>query len=137
MGVHEHGAEHEQPEHETQISRQILIVEDDEDTAAVLAEFLQLKGHSVRAVHDGASALETIRNEPIEIVLLDLGLPKMNGYEVARAIRREHGEAISLIALTGYQEDTDRLKEAGFDEHLLKPFDVDRLSERLASTRPK
>ena len=114
-------------------TRRVLIVEDDEDTATVLEEFLQLKGHEAHAVHDGAEALEAARTQPLDVVLLDLGLPRMNGYEVARALRREHGDAIVLIALTGYQEDEERLHEAGFDEHLLKPFDVELLSQRLAT----
>lgn len=142
MSAQEHGHGHEREEDRDEserrtpgISRRILIVEDDEDTAAVLAEFLQLKGHQVRAVHDGAAALETARAHAIDIVLLDIGLPRMNGYEVARELRREHGDAILLIALTGYQEDTERLREAGFDEHLLKPFDVEVLSARLGGLR--
>jgi CheY-like chemotaxis protein len=139
MSVHEHSAEHrDQPdEGEQTASRRILIVEDDEDTATVLAEFLQLKGHFVRAVHDGPTAIEVLREDPVDVVLLDLGLPKMNGYEVAAALRQEHGDALSLIALTGYQEDAGRLRAAGFDEHLLKPFDVEQLSRRLIRMRPR
>jgi two-component system, chemotaxis family, CheB/CheR fusion protein len=138
MGAHERGAEFEKPDDEKAtakgVSRRILIVEDDEDSAAVLAEFLQIKGHWVHAVHDGVMALEAARQHPVDVVLLDLGLPKMDGYEVARALRREHGDDIFLIALTGYQEDANRLNEAGFDEHLLKPFDVELLSKRLTAS---
>jgi DNA-binding response OmpR family regulator len=137
MGAHEHRADIERTLPDERMPRRVLIVEDDEDTATVLAEFLQIKGHDVHAVHDGASALEIARANAFDVVLLDLGLPQMNGYEVARALRHEHGDRFVLIALTGYQEDSERLRNAGFDEHLLKPFDVEQLSERIEASDPR
>jgi CheY-like chemotaxis protein len=79
-------------------------------------------------VHDGVSALEAARADHPDVVLLDLGLPGLDGYEIARRLRREHeGESILLVAITGYQADVARLEEAGFDRHLLKPTDMNAL----------
>ncbi len=132
----------EPPKPTTRISpgpRKILVVDDQVDSASILARLLRSRGHQARAVGDGASALEAIRADRPDVVLLDIGLPGMNGYEVARRIRAEGGEApILLVALTGYGQEGDvRLAmEAGFDHHLVKPTDLDAIEALLASPVP-
>lgn len=113
-------------------SRKILVVDDELDSAEVLAELLRRDGHRALAVGDGPAALEALSTFGPHVVLLDLGLPKMDGYEVARRMRQESGgKAALLIALTGYQNDARRLEEAGFDAHLIKPADVQKLAALL------
>jgi two-component system CheB/CheR fusion protein len=107
--------------------RRILVVDDEPDTAGALAELLGLKGHTARAVPDGASALALVQTFDPEIVLLDLGLPGMDGYQVASKLREMLGQRVMLVALTGYQDDPVRLREAGFDAHLLKPTSLEKL----------
>ena len=103
---------------------------------------LELLGHRVRAVGDGPSALEAALANPPDVMLIDIGLPGMDGYEVARQVRQHEGlRRVILIALTGYGRDEDRQRAlaAGFDYHLTKPIDVDEfqgLIEQLA-TAPK
>jgi two-component system CheB/CheR fusion protein len=116
----------------------ILVVDDEEDAAAMLADILALEGHETHAVHDGASALQAVRDQHPDVVLLDLGLPEIDGYEVARRLREEHGdEPILLVAITGYQADPERLEAAGFDRHLLKPTDLDALRVLVAEWHPE
>ncbi len=115
-------------------SRRVLVVEDEEDTRTALAEFLVEVGHEAVAVRDGPAALETARSFHPDAVLLDLGLPKMDGYEVARQLREEHkGEKILIVAVSGYGSDADRLKQAGFDRHLIKPPNMQKLFAWLAA----
>lgn len=105
----------------------VLAVEDDEEAAESLGLILELLGHQARVVHDGPSALEALRHDSPDIMLIDVGLPGMNGYELARVIRGdpEHRDLV-LAAVTGYgrPEDRDRAHEAGFDHHLVKPVDL-------------
>lgn len=113
--------------------RRILIVDDNPDSAESLAELLALSGHETHVAHDGAAAVEAARALRPEVVVLDIGLPKMNGYEAAREIRRQpHGSEVMLVALTGWGQDEDRRKsrDAGFDHHLVKPIDY-RVFARL------
>jgi CheY-like chemotaxis protein/two-component sensor histidine kinase len=113
--------------------RRILVVDDERDTAEVLAELLEARGHTALAVHDGPSALEAARQFKPEVILLDLGLPEMDGYEVARELRRDYaGQPLLLVAVTGYQRDPVRLARAGFDHHLLKPPTARKLATLLA-----
>jgi two-component system, chemotaxis family, CheB/CheR fusion protein len=115
--------------------RRILVVDDEEDCGTALAELLMTDGHEAVAVLDGPSALETARTFHPDVVLLDLGLPKMDGYEVARRFRQEHkGEKLIMVAVTGYQNDADRLKQAGFDRHLIKPPNIQTVSALIASS---
>jgi CheY-like chemotaxis protein len=97
---------------------------------------LQALGAEVRVVHDGAQALDAVaRFDPV-LVLLDIGMPGMDGYSVARAIRSRFADrAITLVALTGWgqEEDRRRAREAGFDHHLVKPADIDALQKLLRS----
>jgi two-component system, chemotaxis family, CheB/CheR fusion protein len=114
--------------------RRILVVDDEKDTAESLAVLLEEDGHDTLSVQDGRAALDAVRTFDPEVVLLDLGLPDMNGYEVAEKLREEHPrERLLLIAVTGYQNDETRLKEAGFDHHLLKPPNMRKLTALLAA----
>jgi CheY-like chemotaxis protein/anti-sigma regulatory factor (Ser/Thr protein kinase) len=124
------------PESTEAESRRVLIVDDNLDAAKMLTTLLESMGHRVRAVNDGTSALEAVRWFGPQVILLDIGLPGMDGYEVARRIREEHHrEGIVLIALTGYghEQAVQRSREAGFDHHLVKPLRLPSLLELLAS----
>ncbi|OAI55090.1 hypothetical protein AYO44_02825 [Planctomycetaceae bacterium SCGC AG-212-F19] len=106
--------------------RRVLVVDDNVDAAESLAVLLRLMRHEVRTVYDGPSALEVVRDYQPELVLLDIGLPGMDGYTVARRLRQlPEFEKTRLIAITGYGQDEDRRRaeEAGFDQHLTKPVD--------------
>ena len=120
-------------------ARRILVVEDNLDAAESLATLIELMGHEVRSVHDGASALETAAAFRPDVVLMDIGLPDIDGYEVAPRLRQQPGlERIALAALTGWGQEEDRLRArtAGFDHHFVKPIDVDGLRAWLASLDP-
>jgi signal transduction histidine kinase len=114
--------------------RRILVVDDNVDAAEALGELLRDYGHEVATAHDGTQALDHARLHRPEIVLLDISMPEMDGYEVAKRIRGELalGDAM-LIALTGYGEDRHRrlAREAGFDHHVTKPVDSSKLEELL------
>jgi PAS domain S-box-containing protein len=115
-------------------SRRVLIVDDNEDGAASLAMLLRADGHAVSVAHDGAGATEAVAAFKPDVILLDIGLPGMNGYETCRAIRaRPGGERIVIAALTGWGQDDDhrRSREAGFDAHLVKPVERDALAALL------
>lgn len=113
--------------------RSILLVEDNDDAREALRHLLELDGHRVEAAGDGDSALASLRAAPAEVALVDLGLPGMDGYELARRIRAELGGTILLVALTGYGLPADRVRsqEAGFDAHLVKPVDRATLEQVL------
>ena len=113
----------------------VLVVDDNEDAAASLGMLLEMAGHEVRAAHDGEEALTAAEDFRPDVAFLDIGLPRMNGYEVAERIRGQAwGKDMVLIALTGWGQDSDRLrsKEAGFDRHLVKPVDPTTLLEMLS-----
>jgi PAS domain S-box-containing protein len=120
-------------------TRRVLVVDDNRGAADSLAVILRLDGHEVAIAYDGRTALvESERLQP-EVVLLDIGMPGMNGYEVARAVRaREWGTRVYLVALTGLgtSEDRERAQEAGFDTHLVKPVDLDALTALLTGPLP-
>ncbi len=113
-------------------ARRILVVDDEEDVARSLVELLTLQGHEARAASDGPGALAAAAELEPEVVVLDLGLPGMDGYELGRTLREMRGEGLLLVALTGYQDDKARLKEAGFDGHLLKPTPIEKLYAMVA-----
>jgi CheY-like chemotaxis protein/two-component sensor histidine kinase len=116
--------------------RRILVVDDNRDAAESLAEMLEIMGHEVRAAHDGEAAGVAVAEFRPEVVLMDLGMPKVDGYEAARRIRAEPwGNEPFLVALTGWGADEDRRRtqEAGFDRHLVKPVTLDALTELLAT----
>ena len=109
--------------------RRILIVEDNEDVREAVRMLLETEGHVVHTVESGQAALEAASHGEPDVVLLDIGLPDIDGYEVARRLRAKFGTAIRLIALTGYGQPDDRRRviEAGFDGHLVKPVNPDEL----------
>ncbi len=112
----------------------VLVVDDNVHAAQSLAVVLQLWGHDVGVAHDGPSALELAPNYRPEVVLLDIGLPEMDGYRVARRLREIPAlEKVAIVAMTGYagEEDRRRSTEAGFDRHLVKPLDLDSLEQYL------
>jgi two-component system CheB/CheR fusion protein len=117
------------------LSRRVLLVEDSLDSAESLMSVLECMGHDVRVAHDGVAALVLARDFRPEIVICDLGLPEMDGYDVARAFRADEGlRSAHLIALSGYArpEDLERASEAGFDEHVAKPASPDALARLIA-----
>ena len=117
-------------------ARRILIVDDNEDGAESLAMLLQLAGHETHAAHDGLEALEAAERLRPDTVLLDIGLPVLNGYEVCQRIREKPwGKDLILVAVTGWgqEADRDRSLDAGFDAHIVKPVDQSALVRLLAS----
>ncbi len=119
--------------------RRILVVDDNRDAAESLATLLQLSGNETHTAHDGVEAVEAAASFRPSIVLLDIGLPKMDGYEAARKIRQQpHGEGMVLVALTGWGQDEDRRKSrsAGFDGHVVKPVDLTALTKLLVELLP-
>jgi two-component system CheB/CheR fusion protein len=120
--------------------RRILVVEDNPDAAATLRDFLELSGHEVELANSGTDGVQAARDFHPEVVLCDLGLPGMDGYEVAAALRRDPETASAkLIAVTGYgrEEDRRKSKEAGFDLHLTKPVDPVQLRRLLQPEPPR
>jgi CheY-like chemotaxis protein len=118
-------------------ARRVLIADDNVDSAESLAMLLRLQGHHVEVVHDGAEALRRLEEFRPRFALLDIGMPKINGYEVARRIRAQPwGASLMLIALTGWGQEQDRRDalEAGFDHHLVKPVDTELLMQKMAQT---
>jgi PAS domain S-box-containing protein len=116
----------------------LLVVDDNVDAADSLAMLLRLQGHEVRVAHDGLAALELAKSYLPEMVFLDIGMPGMDGYEVARRLRRQPGlENVRLTALTGWgqAEDRRRTAEAGFDHHLVKPAEPNALESLLSGLR--
>jgi signal transduction histidine kinase/ActR/RegA family two-component response regulator len=114
----------------------VLVVDDNEDAAASLGVLLQMLGADVQVVHDGPAALDAVAGRPPMAVFLDLGMPNMNGFEVARRLRcKPEARDTVLIALTGWGQESDRrnAKEAGFDHHLIKPASVEALKALLQS----
>ncbi len=115
-------------------SRRILVVDDNRDSATSLAMLLEMLGHQTHIAYDGLEAIDAAAAFHPDMVLLDIGLPKLNGYETARKIRQQPwGKEIMLVALTGWGQEEDRRKssEAGFNEHVVKPVDAARLKRLL------
>ena len=112
----------------------ILVVDDNKDSAISTGMTLKLMGHTTRMAHDGLEALKVAEDFLPEVILLDIGLPKLNGYEVCRHIRQQGwGARMVIIALTGWgqEEDKAKSKEAGFNFHMVKPVDVADLGKLL------
>jgi CheY-like chemotaxis protein len=117
--------------------RRVLVADDNRDAADSLAMLLKMEGHDVRVVYDGAKAMEAIRENPPEIALLDIGMPEMNGYDVARTVRQTiPKERLTLIAVTGWgqKHDVTRALDAGFDCHFTKPIDPMSVAALLSAT---
>jgi two-component system CheB/CheR fusion protein len=116
----------------------VVIVEDNYDAAEALTMLLELFGHHATIVADGLAAIDAVRNGAFDIALVDIGLPGIDGYEVARRIRKlPNAKTMTLVALTGYGQETDKQRalSAGFDEHLTKPVKIERLQALL--NRPR
>jgi len=115
--------------------RHVLLIEDSDDIRDVLREFLEGEGHRVEAANDGATGLRALVATQPDVAIVDIGLPGLDGFAVARAVRRDVGSRVRLIALSGYGQPGDKVKaqEAGFDAHLTKPVDLDVLLRMLAS----
>ena len=117
----------------------ILVVDDNKDSAATLTMMLRLTGHEAHSAHDGLEAVEAAGWFYPDVVLLDIGMPKLNGYEAAARIRQQPwGKKMVLVAVTGWgqEEDKQRAKHAGFDHHLTKPLDYNKLKGILAAVQP-
>ena len=99
---------------------------------------LKLWGHKVDTAYDGLEAIERAASFRPDIILLDIGMPRLNGYEAARRIRGQGQKGLRLVALTGWGQDEDRLRseEVGFDAHLVKPVDLDALTKLLVKWTP-
>jgi CheY-like chemotaxis protein len=114
----------------------VLVVDDNHDAGEVLAMLLESMGFEARAVDSGAGALATLPDYQPDVILMDIGMPGMNGYEVARRIREQpqYGH-VKLVALTGWGQEKDRLlsRESGFDHHLTKPVDFKVLKGLITS----
>jgi two-component system, sensor histidine kinase len=125
---------------ETPAQRDILIVEDNADAADTLRRLLELSGHRVRVARDGVAGLEALLSASPQIALVDVGLPRMDGYELARRLRAGMNgrQPPFMVAVTGYglPEDRERALASGFDEHLTKPVDADALARVLAKAAP-
>ena len=116
----------------------MLVVDDNPDVADTIGDVIDMLGHDVRVAKDGAEALEVARTFRPDLVLLDIGMPGMDGCEVARRLRAQPGgEAIVLVALTGWgqPQDVEMIMRAGFDQHLVKPAALATLREVLAKVR--
>jgi DNA-binding response OmpR family regulator len=116
----------------------ILVVDDNHDSALSLAMMLSIMGHETRTAHDGESAVVTAESFLPEVVLLDIGLPKLNGYEVAQRIREsDWGQSMFLIAVTGWgqEEDRHRSSEVGLNVHMVKPVEPAALERLLSELR--
>ena len=115
-------------------SRRILMVDDNRDAANSLAALLRLRGHDVMVAHDGKRALDITRAHRPSFVLLDIGLPEIDGYELCRRVREQGLDDAQIIAMTGYGQESDRqrAKEAGFDQHMVKSVDLGEVIRLLA-----
>jgi CheY-like chemotaxis protein len=118
----------------------VLVVDDNVDAARTMAMLLELEGYQVECAFDGQHALDCVRDRPPDALLLDIGLPRLDGLEVARRLRAQSGEAARkrlLVAVSGYGRDQDRAQalQAGFDLHFTKPADPEQLLQVLARHR--
>jgi CheY-like chemotaxis protein len=115
----------------------VLVVDDNVDAAEMLADALRGFGHDVAVAHDGPQGLEVARELRPDVALLDIGLPVMDGYELAKKLRDAFGPRLRLLAVTGYGQDADRdrSRDAGFDVHLVKPVDLEAVAPLLTVTR--
>jgi CheY-like chemotaxis protein len=126
------------PRDEAPIDRcRVLVADDNRDSAEMLSVMLGLKGHEVQTAADGVEALAAAESFAADIAFLDIGMPRMDGYEAARQLRSRFGHDIVLVALTGWGRDEDkrRSRGAGFDHHLTKPPEPDVLDRLIAECR--
>jgi CheY-like chemotaxis protein len=125
-----------EPSSEAQSHLRILVVEDDPESLQMMGALLALWGHQPRLVPAGPAALDAVKETMPDVILLDLGLPGMDGFEVARTVRREPegGASVLIVAVTAFrgEEHQRQAREAGFDRYLMKPVDIDTLRQVLA-----
>jgi CheY-like chemotaxis protein len=116
-------------------AKRVLVVDDNADAAVTLSWLLREHGYTVEVAHDGPAGLKTAQSFKPDILLLDIGLPGMDGYELARRLRSDGFESSLMIAISGYahEADIERSRAAGFDRHFAKPVDIDQLVQSLAS----
>jgi CheY-like chemotaxis protein len=116
-------------------ARRVLLVDDNLDSLELLADYLRECGHDVAVASEAEVALAQARSFAPEVAVLDIGLPDMNGYELARRLRNELGAPCRFIALTGYGQERDRSlsAQAGFERHLIKPVDAEKLAEMISA----
>ena len=116
--------------------RRVLVVDDNRDAATTMAMLLKLAGHETAVAHNGADALAMLEDVAPDVALLDIGLPEMDGFELARAIRAVRDDVL-LIAVSGYGQPEDRVRshEAGFDEHFVKPVNPEQLLATIGQSR--
>jgi DNA-binding response OmpR family regulator len=120
-------------------SRRILVVDDNADAADSLGMLLQVRGDEVRIAYDGLEALELAGAFNPEIVLLDIGMPKISGYDVARRLRESRGNSVFIIAISGWgqEDDRKRARDSGFDHHFTKPVDFEALLALIDNESPR
>jgi CheY-like chemotaxis protein len=121
--------------HASSLPCRVLVAEDIPDAAEMMRLMIECMGHDVRVATDGVQAVTIAKQFDPQVVLLDIGMPRMDGYEAARQIRAALGERVVLVALTGWGQDEDqrRAHEAGFDRHLTKPADPNVLEDLIAA----
>jgi CheY-like chemotaxis protein len=119
------------------VSCRIVVADDNADVAESLAMILRLEGHDVTVVGDGDAAIQAIEAIGPDIAMLDIGMPGLDGYEIARRVRQQLRIAITLVAVTGWGQESDRARalEAGFDHHFTKPVEPDVLTELCKTPR--
>ncbi len=107
----------------------VLVVDDDEDVADTTSSLLELSGHEVQVAYNGRQAVEKARSFQPSLIILDITMPEMDGYQAARLLRLEHAAPLMLVAHTGLAQaqDVENARQAGFDYHLVKPAQADRL----------
>ena len=113
----------------------VLVVDDNEDAADSLATLLVVMGFDVRTAYDGPEAITAADEFRPQVALLDIGLPRLSGYDIARHVRASRGDEVLLVAITGWGQEDDRrrAREAGFDHHFTKPADFERLLEVIGA----
>jgi DNA-binding response OmpR family regulator len=119
-------------------ARRVLVVDDNADAADSLAMLLQVRGDEVRVAYDGEEALFAEQQFKPDVLLLDIGMPKLSGYDVARRVRDARGPGVLLVAITGWgqEEDRQRARDAGFDHHFTKPVDYAALLAVIDQAKP-
>lgn len=134
VGIREEGSADEL--RQADVKRRILVVDDNRDTADSLALMLEALGHQARTAYDGARAIALADEFRPDVILMDIGMPRFNGFQAAQRIRAQPwADRVVLIAITGWSRDEDRTcsKEAGFDAHLTKPVDLELLFRLLSA----
>ena len=119
--------------------RRVLVVDDNADAADSLAMLLQVHGDEVRVAYDGEEALFAEQEFKPDVLLLDIGMPKLSGYDVARRVREARGPEVLIVAITGWgqEEDRQRARDAGFDHHFTKPVDYAVLLDLIDRAKPQ